>query len=191
MANTATEIDTKGGAGSGLMVAGVLEIVLGLLIMAFAGFTTFFTVMFLGVFVAVRGLIGGVQALQSRHEEGFWWRLAGGILALVVGIYIVTRPGVTAEIITAVLGLFLVTTGLFRAIAAPLAGIRSWGWVMASGIASLILGLLIFAQWPLSAIWFIGILIGAEALIDGIALVSMSATAAPRGAGQPRGAVQH
>jgi len=173
------------------MVAGVLEIVLGLLIMAFAGFTTLFTVLFLGVFVAIRGVIGGIQALQSRQEEGFWWRLAGGILALVVGAYMVTRPGITAEVITAVLGLFLVTTGLFRAIAAPMAGVRGWGWVMASGIVSLILGFLIFSQWPFSAIWFIGVLIGVESLIDGIALVSMSATAAPGRAGQPRGAMQH
>ena len=43
--------------------------------------------------------------------------------------------------------------------------------MLLSGALSLLLGLLIWNQWPLAGVWAIGILVGIELLSTGISLV--------------------
>ena len=42
-----------------------------------------------------------------------------------------------------------------------------WGWPLASGILNVLLGLLIWAQWPLSGLWVIGLFVGIELIFSG------------------------
>ena len=68
-------------------------------------------------------------------------------------------------------GTFIVE-GLFKIFAAfryrPHPG---WLWMLAGGALSLVLGLLIWNQWPLSGVWAIGILVGVDLLTTGLSLV--------------------
>ena len=48
------------------------------------------------------------------------------------------------------------------------------GWFFFSGFASLVLGVLIIAQWPVSSIWAIGTMVGAGVLFNGITRIVMS-----------------
>jgi uncharacterized membrane protein HdeD (DUF308 family) len=47
----------------------------------------------------------------------------------------------------------------------------NWGWVLTNGILMIILGILIWSQWPLSAVWALGLLVGIGLLFSGIATV--------------------
>lgn len=58
-----------------------------------------------------------------------------------------------------------------------------WGWFLADAIASLLLGILIFAKWPNSSLWAIGTLVGVAVLIGGISRI-MIAAKIRSGAGQ-------
>src|SRR5207302_9775209 len=49
--------------------------------------------------------------------------------------------------------------------------LRSWGWVLFSGIIDLLLAYLIWAGWPSSASWAIGLLVGINMLFLGLSLV--------------------
>jgi uncharacterized membrane protein HdeD (DUF308 family) len=53
----------------------------------------------------------------------------------------------------------------------PAAG---WGWLLLSGVLSLLLAWLIWAQWPLSGWWAIGVLVGVNLLGTGAALVTLA-----------------
>ena len=55
--------------------------------------------------------------------------------------------------------------------------LRSWGWVVFSGIIDLLLAYLIWQGWPSSADWAIGLLVGVNMLFFGLSLV-MTALAA-------------
>jgi uncharacterized membrane protein HdeD (DUF308 family) len=44
-----------------------------------------------------------------------------------------------------------------------------WGWMLFSGIIALLLGILIFAGLPGTALWAIGLLVGINLLSSGIA----------------------
>ena len=55
--------------------------------------------------------------------------------------------------------------------------LRSWGWVLFSGVIDLLLAYLIWAGWPSSASWAIGLLVGINMIFLGLSLV-MTALAA-------------
>ncbi len=148
-------------------------IILGLLTIAVAGFTTYVSVVFLGLVLSVRGIVDAVHAVGSRHDKGFWWKIFGGTLSLVIGVLLISRPVVGILSLTFLIAVFLITSGLFRAIAAPLEQGSQWGWVMFGGIVSLILGFIVLSGWPISAIWFIGLMVGVEILIQGIVMVTL------------------
>jgi uncharacterized membrane protein HdeD (DUF308 family) len=49
-----------------------------------------------------------------------------------------------------------------------------WTWSMISGVISVALGVLIFAQWPISALWVIGLFVSLEMLFHGAAALGLS-----------------
>lgn len=51
---------------------------------------------------------------------------------------------------------------------------QGWSWVLFSGITGIILGILIFAQGPASAVWLLGIWFGLNLFSDGIGVVMAS-----------------
>src|SRR5216684_941323 len=47
-------------------------------------------------------------------------------------------------------------------------------WVLVDGIITLLLGLMIYMQWPSSSAWAIGILVGVSMIISGVTRVMLS-----------------
>jgi len=47
-------------------------------------------------------------------------------------------------------------------------------WVLVDGIVTLLLGLMIYMQWPSSSAWAIGILVGVSMIISGVTRVMLS-----------------
>jgi uncharacterized membrane protein HdeD (DUF308 family) len=64
-----------------------------------------------------------------------------------------------------------------------------WSWVLLDGVVSLLLGVLIWRRWPVSALWVIGLFVGIEMLLNGWSLVMLSLTGRtlPEEAQAPRG----
>src|SRR5208337_3125005 len=76
------------------------------------------------------------------HIPGFWWALVTAILAIVVGLALLLKPAAGIVSLTAVLTAFFIVEGVFQTAAALTYrdGIpHSWGWLLASGIADLVL----------------------------------------------------
>jgi uncharacterized membrane protein HdeD (DUF308 family) len=49
-----------------------------------------------------------------------------------------------------------------------------WGWMVASGLVDLVLGAMIFAGLPSTAVWAIGLLVGINMIFGGTALATMA-----------------
>jgi uncharacterized membrane protein HdeD (DUF308 family) len=47
-------------------------------------------------------------------------------------------------------------------------------WVLIDGIVTLLLGLMIYTQWPSSSAWAIGTLVGVSMIISGVTRVMLS-----------------
>jgi uncharacterized membrane protein HdeD (DUF308 family) len=118
---------------------------------------------------AILGVIQLVQAFQVRGWGGFIWSLLFGVLTLVVGISLIFNPlagMVSLTLLVAVL--FLIMGAIKIMYGFSLRPVAGWGWVLASGILSLALGIMILADFPYSATAVLGILLGIELLSNGV-----------------------
>jgi uncharacterized membrane protein HdeD (DUF308 family) len=135
-------------------------------------------------------LAGGfeiVHAIQTRQRSGFGWKLASGIVTLVLGLFMLLFPIAGIATLALWIGAFVFAGGVLRTVLAfKLKPARGWGWVLFDGLLSILIGVLIAWGWPGSSIAFIGMLAGFWLLFTGIWRVllagqrtSAAGTAAP------------
>ena len=158
-------------AGIAMIVAGVLALLSPLA----AGLS-------IALLVGVMLLIGGIAYLVLVFRSGSLARGAMaaivGTLSLIVGGYCIAQPVAALAALTVVLAIYFVATGLLEVFAAI--GARpddGWVLLLVSGVISLLLGLLIWAQFPLSGAWAVGILVGARLVVTGWTMTSIAGAA--------------
>lgn len=128
------------------------------------------------VLVAAAGLTMTTYAFKAgKFGKGLLQFLFGGI-TIFAGVVMLVRPMLGLFTMTAVLIAWFIVDGVF----AIIAGIRGkgapgWGWVIVSGVASLVLGILLWRQWPASGAFAIGLLVGIRLIFTGwsIAMLGM------------------
>ena len=80
------------------------------------------------------------------QDSWLWWLpLVFGISAIVLGVLLLVRPGITALILVVVMGVYWLIEGVFDVILALVHRAPHWGWRLASGIISALAGLFILA----------------------------------------------
>ncbi|HEY7323069.1 MAG TPA: HdeD family acid-resistance protein [Candidatus Binatia bacterium] len=160
------------------LILGIVLIVLGTIALGSSLVMTIASVFFFGWLLIIGGVLEVVHAFwREKRWGGFFLDLLTGILYVVAGWMMVTNPGQSALLLTLLIAMFLVFEGVFRIVAALSVRYPHWGWVLFNGIISLILGIMIWRQWPYSGLWVIGLFVGIEMLLNGWSLVMLSLTA--------------
>ena len=169
-----SEITSTATAGRNTKLFGILTIVLGLLAIAaplVAGMSVAFLV---GLFVLAGGVARMVWALQAGSLGKGLLGFAIGALTLVCGVVLVSDPLVASGVLTLLLAAYFLVDGGVEIVAAfqvrPASG---WGWLLAGGTLSLLLGLMVWQQFPLSGAWAIGVLLGFKLLLVGMIMISV------------------
>ena len=169
--------DLNKGANRSLWIGGLL-ILLGIIGIAMPTFSTFFAETWFALLLISAGAAKLVYAFQTRNEGGFIWKVLLSVLYVATGIMLFIYPLTGILTLTLLLGTFLLTEGTFELILAfRLRPQQNWTWVLADGIITLVLGGLIWFQWPFDAPWLIGTLVGASVLFTGISRVMLSLNA--------------
>lgn len=90
------------------------------------------------------------------------------MLYIAFGIVLVTQPLTGALLLTYVLGIALLVSGVVR----MLIGIGRWqqggGIIFASGVFGVLAGLIILTGFPMTGLWVLGLLLGIDLLSHGI-----------------------
>jgi uncharacterized membrane protein HdeD (DUF308 family) len=77
--------------------------------------------------------------------------------------------------LTLVLGCLFLVEGIFDiALFFHVRSFHGAAWILFDGIISLVLGLLIYLQWPSSSAWAIGTLVGVSVIISGVTRLKVS-----------------
>jgi uncharacterized membrane protein HdeD (DUF308 family) len=167
MADVATPDVRK--AGGWVIVWGVLLIVAGVLAILEPPIAALAAELLLGWLFVFAGIVQIVYAFHQRGEEGFGLKFLSGLLALVLGIFLLLRPIAGIASIALLIGAFMFASGVSSVMLAfklkPKAG---WGWVLFDGILSIVIALLIAMGWPQSSIGFVGILVGIVMIYGGV-----------------------
>jgi uncharacterized membrane protein HdeD (DUF308 family) len=157
---------------------GIVAIVFGIVALAFPGATLVSLALVFGAYALVDGVFTIVSALGRRGRDVVWYVL-DGILGIAVGLATFFFPGITAQALVLLIGLWAILTGIFEVIAGfELPIKRDWLLVIA-GIASISFGVLVFvypASGALAITWLIGIyalVFGSTMLVFGIRLRGM------------------
>lgn len=149
---------------------GVALVILGLLAISFAAFTTLISVIFIGFLLLFSGVLVIIDSFQFWRGRGasFFLQLLMGILYVAVGLMFIFRPQLGSLSLTLFLGILFVILGVFRIFYSLSFGLPRSGWILFSGIITLILGILILAEWPVSGLFIIGLFVGIDLLFLGI-----------------------
>ena len=123
-------------------------------------------------------LAGAVHLMLAFHAHGagsMIWKLLVGIAYLFFGAYLIMHPVLGVVSLTLILAsLFLIEGILDIVLFFKMRPIQGSTWVLVDGIITLLLGLMIYAQWPSSSAWAIGTLVGISMIFSGVARVMMS-----------------
>lgn len=157
-----------------LLALGIILGLIGLLALGSVVVATLATVTFLGVVLLIGGAIDVVTAFTSRRWRGFGMALLSGILAAVVGFLLIVRPAAGAGLITLLLALLFLASGISRIVFASTERFPSWGWSLAFGIVAVLLGVLVLARFPSSALWFLGLVVAIELLMRGVQWITLA-----------------
>jgi len=159
------------------LALGILLLVLGLIALGSSLLATLVSVVLFGWVLVFSGIVHIVHAFRVHDWGGFLLGLLVGVLDLVVGGLLVMRPAAAALTLTLVLAAFFIVGGLYQIIAALLLQLPQWWWALISGLISLLLGVLLWAEWPVSALWFIGFCVGIALIFRGWTWVMVALTA--------------
>lgn len=157
-----------------LNVTGILLIILGFLSMlapVVAGTTI---VIFIGAILLFAGIAQILQGLQEK-KAGHWFTFVLGIIAAISGILIISQPLLGLTFLTVLMIAYFIADGVWKIFTAfQIKPLSSWTWLLLSGILSLLLGLLIWSDWPLSGLFAVGILVGVNLLVTGVMMMMVA-----------------
>ena len=156
------------------MFLGISLTILGMACIVFSATATSATVLVFGWMLLISGAVGLIHSFRTGTWSGFFLYLLGALLRGITGYLLVRYPSIGAEGITLLLGSFFVVGGLFRAIACGMAKLPRWGWGVFSGVVSVILGILVLGQMPITSHWFIGLAVGVDMILDGVAVCAFA-----------------
>lgn len=156
---------------------GILMILLGCAVIGSSFYATMLSVMLLGIFLVVAGIVQLAQSFLARKWSGLLLLLMLGLVYIIVGFFFVTKPTITAITITLWIAAFCFIVGLFRMITALIMQFDQWGWVFFNGLVTFLLGAMIYADWPISGLWVIGLFIGIDMILAGWSWLVLSLTA--------------
>jgi uncharacterized membrane protein HdeD (DUF308 family) len=156
------------------LVLGVLLIVLGAVTLGMPFLFSVVYVWFWGISLLVASVFYFVGLFAVRSWEGFFIYLLLGLLSLFVGLFCVLHP-VEAEVqLTLVLAILLIVGGTFRAFSAAFLQYPGFLWTVLGGLIALVLGLLVYQRWPSTGLWFIGMMVSIDLMIQGASWVGLA-----------------
>ena len=121
------------------------------------------------------GVVHLILAFRVHRAGSMIWKLLVGLAYLFFGIYLLRHPVLGVASLTLVLALLFLIEGILDIILFfQMRSMRGAGWGLLDGIITLLLGLLIYLQWPSSTMWAIGTLVGVSMIISGVTRLMFS-----------------
>jgi len=163
-------------AGLWFIVEGALLMLLGVLaagLPAFAGLAAGLT---FGWVLVLCGILGFVGLIASRGHAHPVWSVVSAVVALVAGVLVIWSPLAGVLSLALLIALYLLAdavASIALAFDQRRRTARGWGWLVASGVISLVLAGCIVLLRPLGDAVLIGIIVAVDLIIGGVALVGL------------------
>ncbi|MCK5666085.1 MAG: hypothetical protein KAI17_21495 [Thiotrichaceae bacterium] len=125
--------------------------------------------------VLIVGIFRCIDGLTSEHAQGFLYNMQGGILDIVVGLLVfLSTDGETNYLNLLIVG-YMLTQGIYRNILLSVAEIRNPLSNRVTGLISILLGIMIWIDWPAS-VWFLAFSMSVDISFRGWTLVVLASS---------------
>jgi uncharacterized membrane protein HdeD (DUF308 family) len=164
---------------------GIIMIVLGILALSFPVVASASVTVMVAIGFLVAGIVGWIDNLLRAKSLGRWycfWRLVVSTLLLVTGLWMVIQfksglvpAALQIKALASAIGLVFLAEGAVMAILSlSHRTTPGWGWGVANGLVTLVLGVLILTMSPAGMLSVIGLLVGISFLFSGFDLLGFS-----------------
>jgi len=145
---------------------GVLLAVFGIFAIMSPVFSGLSTTVMVGALLLVTGILETVFAFkQDSFGKGALKFVFGG-LSIVAGIAIFASPPQGMEVLTKILIFYFFASGILGIVVSlKLKPAEGWGWIMFNAVITILFGVLVIADWPVSGVWLLGFFVGLKILL--------------------------
>ena len=124
------------------------------------------------IWIGVMMITAGVVEIAHGYKMKGWGRsvlwMITGALYIIGGFFAVVDPIPASIILTLILAIALIIIGCVRTwMGFQLKGEGHKGWVILSGVLTLLFGLIILIHWPFSGLYALGIILGVDLIQTG------------------------
>lgn len=158
------------------LVEGILLILFGLAALCFPAFAGIATAVLFGWILIASGAVGLVGTVAGGGYTHAWWSLFSSVLAIVAGLLMAFNPFAGATVLVLVIAGWLFLDGigsLMIALDLRRSGRLSWGWLVVSAVVDWLLATLILSLNPVASVFAVGLIVGIDLMVGGIALVGV------------------
>ncbi|MBV7387220.1 DUF308 domain-containing protein [Pasteurellaceae bacterium TAE3-ERU1] len=122
-----------------------------------------------GIFI----FIGLIQIYSAWKTQRFSWVMLAGVVGLLLGLVMLNNPLESLVSLTVMISILLLLLGVAKLLASwRLRQTPFFGFVMFSGLLSLLISLVIFANLATAAATLLGLLLAIELISNGISLLT-------------------
>jgi len=149
------------------LVLGIASVVLGMVLL----FDLVVAVETLALFVAFGLIFTGFEELLGSGRYRRALSMTAGLFLIVAGIVAMAWPGITLWALAVVTAIGLIFSGAVRVTAALIDRPEGWGWLLAGGVASLVIGVMAIV-WPGVTVLALALLLGIRMIVFGAAEIA-------------------
>jgi uncharacterized membrane protein HdeD (DUF308 family) len=160
-----------------ILASGIGFVSLGAMAFGYSVLVTLASVFVLGWVLVFGGILQAIHAFKVSQWSGFLLELVLAILYVVVGLVLVAQPEAGALSVTFLIAAFFLVGGLSRIFVGTMLHPPGRAWLLLSGVVTLLLGMLIWAEWPASGLWVIGTFVAIDMVFSGTWLIMLALNA--------------
>ena len=157
------------------MTLGIILVLVGSCAVLFPVLFTLAIETFIGAVILFSGVLQVTHAVLSRRYGNFTMRLLSGLIPVLIGLLLLVYPVKVMALLTFILAVFFMLEGVARIVLSwQMRPLSCWYWPLIGGAVSLLLGLLIFSQWPRDVLWILGLFIGIDIVFAGWTFIMLA-----------------
>jgi uncharacterized membrane protein HdeD (DUF308 family) len=172
--STSSDVEPLRAKWGWIVALGAVYLVAGFVALGSVLLATVVSVFLVGIMMIIAGVAEVISAFEVRGWGKFLLWLLLGALYIIAGLVTFQNPLLAAAVLTLILGVALVASGIMRIILAfSVQREAPWIWVLLSGVITLVLGALILARWPVSSLYILGLFLGIDLIFAGAGWVGL------------------
>jgi uncharacterized membrane protein HdeD (DUF308 family) len=154
------------------VIMGIIMVICGVLAVGSPLAAGVSVTIFVGIMLVIAGIAQCFLAFQAGAFGKGLLIFVVGALTAAAGFYLFNQPLAGLASITLFLAVYFVVTGIFELVGAfQIRPAEGWGMMLFNGIVTLLLGVMIWSEFPLSGAWAVGVLFGVKLIMSGWSLI--------------------